>query len=135
YTGVNVADVRARMAQYPDKKVVLCAHWFDMEKESGEFCSLLANEERIVCLFCGHNHLSAILSTGEACGNKPIICCGHYSYSGEKNPLLCMGGYREVCISEKGLTSRYMMPPHTYRMKKVTFTTEYAQQDEIEIAF
>jgi hypothetical protein len=87
------------------------------------------------CTDCGHNHLSRIASTGEACGNKPIIYTGHYSYSGEGNPVHCLNGYREVLITEEGIASKYIVPSHTYTMKNVTFTTEYAEQDEIKIPF
>ncbi len=135
YVGVNMADIRAIMLRYPDKKVILCAHWFDMEQESEEFRSFIAQEDRILCLFCGHNHLSKIISTGEKYGNKPIIYTGHYSYSGEKNPVHCLNGYREVLITEEGITSKYIVPSHTYTMRNVKFTTEYAEQDAIEIKF
>ena len=135
YIGANVEDIRALMARYPNKKVILCAHWFDMGKEGEAFRSLLSTEERILCLFCGHNHLSRIVSTGEDCGNKPIIYTGHYSYSGEKNPMHCLNGYRELLITEDGIASKYIVPSHTYTMKAVKFTTEYAEQDPVEIKF
>ena len=135
YIGANVEKIKELMAQYPDKKVILCAHWFDMSKESEEFRRLLAKEVRIVCLFCGHNHLSSIAYTEADCGNKPIIFTGHYSYSGEKNAVRCLNGYREVVITEEGISSKYIMPSHTYTMENVKFTTEYTEQDRIEIAF
>ena len=95
----------------------------------------IAREDRILCLLCGHNHLSKIISTGDEYGNKPIIYTGHYSYSGEKNPVHCLNGYREVLITEEGITSKYIVPSHTYTMKNVKFTTDYAEQDYIEIKF
>jgi predicted phosphodiesterase len=135
YIGANVAGIHEMMSRYPDKKVVLCAHWFDMEKESEEFRTLLSQEERIVCLFCGHNHISRVASTGAECGNKPLVYTGHYSYSGEGNPIHCLNGYREVLITDTGITSKYIVPSHTYTMGNVKFTTEYAEQDEVEIHF
>jgi hypothetical protein len=135
YIGANMADLRVLMARYPDKKVVLCAHWFDFEKESEEFRSFIAQETRILCLFCGHNHISKVVSTGEEYGNKPIIYTGHYSYSGDMNPVHCLNGYREVLIMEDRITSKYIVPSHTYTMEAVKFTTEYAEQDDVEIKF
>ena len=135
YIGVNMSDIMNLMERYPDKKVILCAHWFDMEKESEEFCRLLKEEERILCLVCGHNHLSNISSTRENCGSKPILYTGHYSYSGEKNIVRCLNGYRELILTEDGITSKYIVPSHTYTVDNVTFTTEYAEQDETEIQF
>ena len=123
------------MAEYPDKRVILCAHWFDMAQESEDFRRLLAEDERIVCLFCGHNHVSKISSTGDECGGKPILYTGNYSYSGEKNPVRCLCGYRELIITEEGVRSKYIVPAHTYQMEKVRFTTEYAEQDELCITF
>ena len=34
YIGANVDDITRLMAKYPNKNVILCAHWFDMDKES-----------------------------------------------------------------------------------------------------
>ena len=135
YIGADVGEIRSLMSIYPDKRVILCAHWFDFERESEEFRRLVREEERIVCLFCGHNHLSRILSFGDDGGGKPMICTGHYSYSGERNAPRCLNGYRELLITDEGIRTKYIMPPHTYTLENVTLTTEYAEQDEIEIKF
>lgn len=131
YVGVRVDEVKSLMARHPDKRVILCAHWFHMEAEGEELRELLRREERILCLICGHAHISRILSTGEENGNKPILYTGHYSYSGEKNPLRCLNGYRELIIEEDRLTSRYLVPSHTYCIEGVTFTNEETATDEI----
>ena len=133
YVGVDVGEIRALMARYPHHKVILCAHWFHIEAESEEFRELLRAEERILCLLCGHAHISRVLSTGEENGNKPILYTGHYSYSGEKSPLRCLNGYRELILEEDRLTSAYIAPAHTYVIDNVTFHTEPARQDELEI--
>jgi hypothetical protein len=46
-----------------------------------------------------------------------------------------MNGYREVLITEEGIASKYIVPPHTYTMGNVKFTTEYAEQDDITLLF
>ena len=135
YIGVDMGYIKEIMSRYPDKKVVLCAHWFDIEKESEEFRSFIAQENRVVCLICGHNHLSEIVFTGEEYGNKPILHTGHYSFSGDKNPINCLNGYRDFVISKDGIASKYIVPSNTYTMGSVKFTTEYAEQDEIFIKF
>lgn len=135
YIGADVEDITTLMAQHPDKYVVLCAHWFDAEKESAAFRRLLCEESRILCLLCGHDHVSRVTDNGAEWGNKPILHAGNYSYSGEKNAVRCLNGYREVCIGEAGITSKYIVPPHTYTVEDVTFTTEYAEQDRIEISY
>lgn len=135
YSGANVADIKALMSNYPDKKVILCAHWFDMNRESQEFCELLRKEERVLCLFCGHNHQSCIQNTGENNGNKPILCTGHYSYSGEPNNIRCLPGYRVLEFDGVGLLSKYVVHPHTYQLDEVKFSNEYTEQDILELKF
>ncbi|MBQ3063405.1 MAG: metallophosphoesterase [Clostridia bacterium] len=135
YIGADAAEIQALMARYPDKRVVLCAHWFDMNRESEAFLDLLRGEARIVCLMCGHNHISRVANTGEDKGNKPILYTGHYSYSGEKNIVRCLPGYREMILTDEGLTSKYIVPAHTYVYNQVKFTNEPATQDEFELRF
>ena len=135
YSGTDASEIEALMAQYPDKRVILCAHWFDMARENEAFLALLRREARIVCLFCGHNHKSRVASTGEENGNKPLVYTGHYSYSGEKNAVRCLLGFRELVIGDHGFASKYIVPSHTYQMGSVRFATEYTVQDEIEVTF
>lgn len=133
YIGVNMDDINELMARYPDKKVILCSHWFDIAAESEEFRELLRTEDRILCLFCGHNHISRVASTGEANGNKPILYTGNYSYSGEGNCARCLPGYRVLTVTSDALESKYVVPPHKYTLGYVPVTTEYTEQDRLEI--
>jgi uroporphyrin-III C-methyltransferase len=133
YCGANVADIKELMAKYPDKKVILCAHWFDVNLESPEFLELLRTEERILCLFCGHNHRSRVSSTGDENGNKAIIGTGNYSYSGEPNNVRCLPGYRVLEIDGERLSCKYVVQSHTFKIGDVRFTTEYTEQDTIEL--
>ena len=135
YIGVNMDDINELMARYPDKKVILCSHWFDIAAESEEFRELLRKEERILCLFCGHNHISRVSNTGEANGNKPILYTGNYSYSGEGNSVRCLPGYRVLTVTDEGISSKYVVHSHTYKIGSVRFTTEYAEQDIFELSF
>ncbi len=135
YIGVNMDDINELMARYPDKKVILCSHWFDIAAESEEFRELLRKEDRILCLFCGHNHKSRVVSTGEENGDKPILYTGNYSYSGEANPMRCLPGYRVLTITDEGIESKYVVPPHTYITGYIRATTEYAELDKFELSF
>ena len=92
-------------------------------------------EERILCLFCGHNHKSVIMNTGEENGSKPILCTGHYSYSGEGNNILCLPGYRVLEFDENGLACKYVARSHTYKLGEVCFTNEYTEQDTLRVTF
>lgn len=133
YIGANVEDIKSLMAAYPDKKVIICSHWFDITKEGEEFRQLLRDEKRILCLFCGHNHRSQIANTGEENGSKPILYTGNYSYSGEPNNLRCLPGYRVLEWDENSLCTKYVVHSHTYKIGSVSFTTEYAEQDVLTI--
>ena len=121
------------MTAYPDKNVILCAHWFDMEKESEEFKELLRRDPRIKCLVCGHNHRSAILNTGNENGSLPILGTGHFSYSGEKDPKNCLRGYREITVTDTAMISQYISPAGTYVFGGSPYTSEYTVQDRIVI--
>ena len=133
YIGANVEDITSLLTTYPDKNVILCAHWFDMDKETEAFKELLRWEKRIKCLVCGHNHRSVILSTGEENGNLPILCTGHFSYSGEKDPKSCLFGYREITVTDRAIVSKYISPANTYTIDGSSYTSEYTEQDKIII--
>ena len=135
YSGANVNDIKKLMSKYQGKKVIICAHHFDMEKESQEFLDLIKNEKSIVCLFSGHEHKSHIKTTGEQNGNKPIVFTGHYSYSGEPNNVRCLPGYRVLEFDDNGLTCKYVVHSHRYKIGDVYFTNEYTEQDVVEIKF
>jgi hypothetical protein len=135
YCGANVNEIKNLMERYPDKKVILCSHWFDIALESENFLELLRNESRILCLFCGHNHKSCVTNTGDTNGGKPIIYTGNYSYSGEKNNVTCLPGYRRLIIEENKISSCYVVHPHRLKIGEVYFTNEYTEQDKIEIEF
>ena len=109
YTSSDLAYIREQMEAYPNTKVFLCAHEFNMEKETPEFCELLKNEDRIVCLFAGHTHLSHIIDLGEACGHKCLIRDGQFSYS--RDIENSRWGWREVRFGVDGsVTTAYITP-------------------------
>ena len=135
YTGARVDDIKALMERYPDKKVILCAHWFDIEGESDEFRALLRTEERIKCLFCGHSHKSIVENTGEEAGNKPILYTGNYSYSDANDSVLYLPGYRRLTIDSDGISCCYVVPSHKYKIKGVFFTNDYTEQDKWSLKF
>ena len=137
FTGTDVTRVKKLLADYPDKKLVLCAHHFDPANESEAFRELLKNEPRLLCLFGGHVHLSRVVDLGEDCGNKKLIYTGNYSYSKEKDPATSFWGFREVYLDENGLTTRYITPENVYVSPVTNETTvhAYGKQDEVTIPF
>jgi predicted phosphodiesterase len=135
YSGANVSEIKQLLLEFSDKKVVICAHHFDMQKESQEFLDLLNSEERIICLFSGHEHKSHVKTTGENAGNKPIIFTGHYSYSGEPDNTRCLPGYRVVEFDETKFSTKYVEHSHKYKIGDTYVTNEYTEKDIVEINY
>jgi len=134
YAPADMAFIRREMAANPDKRVILCAHYFDAAKESEEFCRLVREDTRILCLIAGHVHTSYVV-TPEQFGTKPLLFTGHYSYSGTKpDPLRCPCGYREVVIDGAHVTSAYIAAENTYAVDGKTVKLSRSRQDEIILA-
>ncbi|MCR4905598.1 MAG: metallophosphoesterase [Clostridiales bacterium] len=112
YFPVNVSLIREALALPGGRPVFLLAHWFDMERESGEFRAVLCENPRIRALFCGHDHRSFSGSTGPDAGDLPILHDGHFSYSGEHDPYACWRGWRELIVREDGSWESFYRVPH-----------------------
>ena len=136
YTGVDVDEVRALMAKYPDKRVILCAHHFSPDVESEAFKTLVREDDRVLCLTSGHVHKSRVVTLNEQYGGKALLYTGHYSYSSEKeDPLRCPWGYREMILTDEGITSRYITPASTYVLKDRTVELPLGSIDEFDLRF
>ena len=111
YTQSDITYIREQMAAYPGAEhVFLCAHEFDMARESDEFKVLLREESRIVALLAGHTHLSKIVPLGEDCVDKLLLRTGQFSYSG--NIKESRWGWRELRFDDNGAVSTaYITPP------------------------
>ena len=114
YTGASIETIKSAMKKYPDSKIILASHYFDPEKESEEFSELCKND-RIICLFCGHNHKWDHTNPENFAG-KNTIYTGNFSYNGIKVDRP-MWGYRELIIDKDKLTSRYIIREVTLNEK------------------
>jgi len=130
YSLTDVSVVEKALADYPDKPVFLCAHYFDPAAESEELKTLLRENDRIYALFMGHTHKTAVLELG----GKPLAPCGNYSYSGEKNPLDAFWGWRELVMDEEEIRSFYHVPENTAVFGGNTVKIEEHIQDEFRIS-
>ena len=129
YSGVDMDFIRAQMARYPDKKVILCAHHFDPARECEDFKKLVCEDDRVLCLFGGHR--SNVVELGEEWGNKALLYTGNYSYNGGgKPPQESMWGFRDLILTEDTLTSRYITPANTITVKEERIEHPYGYQDE-----
>lgn len=130
YLPVNVSLIREALALPGARPVFLLAHWFDMERESGEFREILRDHPRIAALFCGHDHRSCIGSTGGDAGEKPILHDGNFSYSGERDQYACYRGWRELIVREDGSwESFYRVPEQKVNYGDWVLTVETHTQD------
>ncbi|MBR6569551.1 MAG: metallophosphoesterase [Clostridia bacterium] len=109
YTPADVDFIKEQMALHPDLPVVLCAHFFDLRSETEAFMNLVRDEERIVCLFCGHDHINRI-ECHQALGCKPIIHDGQFSYTIGAMVQTCPWGWTEVTLRDEGLMCSYVYP-------------------------
>ena len=112
YTPADVTFIQAEMQKHPEAPVILCAHFFAMQRESEAFLELVRKEKRIVCLYCGHDHLNRI-EASPALDGKLIIHDGHFSYSGFHDASRCPWGWTEVRLMEEGIISTYVHPEST----------------------
>ncbi|MBO5273998.1 MAG: metallophosphoesterase [Clostridia bacterium] len=112
YANTDVAYIKSLMEQYPTHKVWLYSHYFDMEKESDEFCALVAGNDRVKGLFMGHTHRSTVIPLGEAYKNKTIAQTGNFSYTcGDIHDEFW--GLRDLIITENSAVSRYIQADST----------------------
>ena len=132
YSQINIPYVREQMARYPDKRVILCAHHFALDRETPEAHELV-NDDRVVCLFSGHVHRSSVYTLPDDWKNKLVIRTGNYSYSKEEPPMLSMWGFRDVYLSDDEVRTRYIVPENTITYKGETVTVPYGIQDEAVI--
>lgn len=112
YTPVDLDFVRRAMEEYPQLPVILCAHWFDAEKEPPVLDEFLQNEPRITALFCGHDHLNFCETFRNT--NVPLYHDGAYSYIGAGATFETqMWGFCELTLTEEGVETVYISPAHS----------------------
>ena len=131
YCPAQIGFIREMMVRYPDKKVVLCAHHFAPERESEELRRLVREDDRILCLFGGHVHRSAVVALGEEWGNKALLYTGNYSYNTgkEADAETSFWGFRDLIIDGDTLTSRYITPENAAVIEGKQILHAYGVQD------
>lgn len=85
YVGVNTEFLATELAkeEYADKKIFLCSHYYrpgeDTEEDTA-LQNLIANDDRIVCMFRGHSHTNAVYEPAVLDG-RPLVDIGGYAYN------------------------------------------------------
>ena len=130
YVPMDVGWIRAEMAKYPDKRIFLCAHYFDLQKESDAFRQLVREEARLVALFQGHTHECSVVPLGEAYGGKLLLQTGQFSYSHTPgHPGGGFWGWRELTVSPDGAASAYFTPQNDAVIDGVPYRHPAGRQD------
>lgn len=129
YTSTKLRFIKEQMEEYPDLPVILCGHYFDVNKEPEEFFTFLKEEKRITLLICGHDHGNEITNLGERAGNVSIYHTGHYSYAGlGKKPMELMWGFCEALLTERGIDICYVEPDNTIVFEDKVIRHKYREQ-------
>ncbi|MBQ7173440.1 MAG: metallophosphoesterase [Clostridia bacterium] len=124
YTGADMEFLKVQMEAYPDKKVIICSHYLEPWKESDEFKAIL-RDDRVICLFCGHNHKAEVWTLDEDCGYKIEACTGNY---GEATAN-CLWGFRELILTDTMVSSSYITPENTLTIGEETIHHYYNKSD------
>lgn len=111
YGTPDLAFIRQEMDKHPNLPTVLCAHFFDVNGECEEFQSFIRQEDRIVCLFTGHDHAVCVEELKEDYGKKTLIHAGNYSFPA-RSVMDDPWGFCEVWIEEEGMKVAYFAPPN-----------------------
>ena len=133
FTRIDADYLRAQMEAYPNHKIILCSHYFDIAGESDEVKAMV-DDERVLCLFCGHTHGANIVKLPEAVSpaRKRVIFTGTY---GECANLSSMCGFRDLVITDHELTSSYYVYPFAGEIGGQPFTLGKAVKNSVKIEY
>jgi UDP-2,3-diacylglucosamine pyrophosphatase LpxH len=130
YTPINVQKTRAIMERYPDKKVILCSHFF-VPTLSEEECALI-RDERVVCLCMGHTHYTGVNMLAEEYGCKLVLQTGSWGGTGSSGRF--PWGGRELYLEDGCVTSSYIVPAQTlFQQETHPYTVPAHTQDSVRI--
>lgn len=126
YTPIDVAKVREAMARHPDKKVILCSHFF-VPTLTEEECALI-RDDRIVCLCMGHTHFTGVNMLSEEYGCKLVLQTGSWGGTGSSGRW--PWGGRDMYLEDGCVTSSYIVPAQTlFQQETHPYTVPAHTQD------
>ena len=142
YTPSNMDFIQSEMAKYPDDKVWLVAHYFDAARETEEFKRLVRENDRIMGLFGGHDHMGNVKTSTanvNAWGTKPYAMCGTYALSGTVTAEHSKGqpqqfGYTEKTLTEAQQESLDLTLANFWGFRELVITPDSAQSNYISVA-
>ncbi len=137
YTPSDMDFIQSEMEKYPDDKVWLIAHYFDESSESEEFKRLVQDNDRIMGLFGGHDHMGDVKNT-TAWGTKPYAMCGTYARSGTMTAEHTAGepqrfGYEEKTLSAAQQASLDLSLNNFWGFRELKITPDGAESNYISV--
>lgn len=130
YTPIDVAAARAAMERHPDKKVILCSHYF-MPTLDAQECELI-RDERIVCLCMGHTHYTGVNMLSREYGCKLVLQTGSWGGTGSSGRW--PWGGRELWLKDDCVTSAYIVPEQSLLQSGIPYTVAARTQDTATIS-
>lgn len=82
YKGVDAAFLESEIEKNRDKKIFLCTHMFDENREPDEVKKLIRENQSVVCVFRGHTHNNDIIKLDAEYGGKYLFDIGGFAYNG-----------------------------------------------------
>ena len=138
YTPVDVDFVLSEMEKYPDDKVWIVAHYLDASAESETFKRLVRENDRIMGLFGGHDHMGDVKDT-TAWGDKLYSACGTYARSGTLTAEHLAGepqrfGYEAKTLTAAQQESLDLTLNNFWGFRELKITPESAESNYISVA-
>lgn len=112
--------IREEMAKYPQHKVYLLSHGFDLNLGGDEFAEIVS-DPRVVTLFQGHTHQCTAKDMGAEYQNKKLLQTGNFSYTAHTETAQSMiesfWGFRDLVIVGDRAVSRYIVADSAARIQ------------------
>ena len=137
YTPLDADKIFRVLEENPDKKVIICCHIFNLELESeNEGAKRLLSDERVICIFAGHNHSSHAEKLPPEFGSKMLIFDGNYSYANKaRHPAPHYWGFRELYIDDGGLVTNYVIPENDMTVDGEKIHVARTTREAVSISF
>ena len=137
YTPSDMEFIQSEMAKYPDHKVWLISHYFHASSESEAFIQLVKENDRIMGLFGGHDHMGDVKNT-TAWGTKPYAMCGTFALSGTVTPEHSGGqpqrfGYEAKTLTAEQQESLDLTLENFWGFRELRITPEQAESNYISV--
>ena len=131
YAPIDVAAVRGLMEAEPEKKVILCSHYFHPTFRPEE--QELIADPRVVCLFQGHTHYAGVLTLPKEYGAKKLIQTGSWAKIIPGGNIAW--GVRELIFEPDRVFTEYLVAEQPLYHNGQPYTLAERRQDGVEIAF